>query len=468
MPRNNAKRARGAALWGGRFSGEADPLFRRFNDSLPFDYRLARHDIRGSIAWARALSRAGVLSNRECSRLVRALERLEAAVERDPELPRRSAEEDVHSFVETALVRELGPLGKKLHTGRSRNDQVATDLRLYARDEIDHRLGELRDVRLALVNLAERERDTLFPGYTHLQRAQPILFAHWCLAYFEMLGRDGERFDQARARVNTCPLGSAALAGTTYPIDREALAAELGFAAPSTNSLDATADRDFIAEVIAAAAICAAHLSRFAEDLVLYSSQEFALVELDESVSSGSSLMPQKKNPDAAELIRGKFGRVCGNLVAILTTMKGLPLAYNKDLQEDKEPLFDSFEHLSLGLRVAERVATTLKVNRDAAAKAATGGYSNATELADYLVEQGVPFRDAHDAVGKIVRHALERGVPLEDLTLAEIRRFAPKAGADVFKCLTPQAGLSRRNVFGGTGPRAVARALAAAKRSLR
>ncbi|MDX2146634.1 MAG: argininosuccinate lyase [Planctomycetota bacterium] len=457
--------ASGGAMWGGRFEGEADPLFRAFNDSLPFDYRLTPQDIEGSIAWAEALGSAGVLTQREVRELHRELRALASRVSEHPRLPLESSAEDVHSWVEQQLVAALGPLGKKLHTGRSRNDQVATDLRLWVRAAIDARRQEIAGLRAALVKLASQHAQTVFPGYTHVQRAQPIVFGHWCLAYAQMLSRDDARFADARGRVNVCPLGSAALAGTTYEIDREKLARALGFESASENSLDATADRDFVAETLAVCALAAMHLSRMAEDLVLYASQEFALVDMHDSVSSGSSLMPQKKNPDAAELIRGKCGRIIGSLAGLLTTLKGLPLAYNKDLQEDKEPVFDAMDQLSMCLRIATRVISTLGVRAEAALAAAKGGYSNATELADYFVAGGVPFRDAHDIVGKLVREAIERGVALEELELASFQRHWPAATPEVYRWLDVKAGLKRREILGGTGPNAVR---AAAKRAAR
>lgn len=452
------------ALWGGRFEGQPDALFREINDSLPFDYRLARQDIRASIAWARAIQRAGVLDAKDLDSLTQALSDLEKRVAADPSLPLRDKDEDIHSWVERQLVERLGALGKKLHTGRSRNDQVATDLRLWVRDEIDARAAELRAARASLLALGTREKATIIPGYTHLQRAQPVLLAHWCLAYESMLERDARRFLDARARVNVCPLGSGALAGTAYQVDRDAIARDLGFDAPTTNSLDAVSDRDFVVETLAAAAIASTHLSRLGEDLILYGSQEFGFVEFDDSVSSGSSLMPQKKNPDAAELLRGKAGRVVGSLVSLLVTIKGLPLAYNKDLQEDKEPIFDAMDHLSVSLRVVPRILDTLKVRRDVALRAAQGGHSNATDLADYLVAKGVPFREAHEIVGRIVRQALARGVAIEALPLPDLQQFTPKIGADVFERISLAAGLSRREIVGGTGERFVAQALQAAR----
>lgn len=458
------------ALWGGRFEGRADSLFREINDSLGFDYRLAREDVRGSRAWARALERAGVLTPTERASLDAALAKIDREVEADPELPARDGagkDEDVHSWVERRLVEALGPLGKKLHTGRSRNDQVCTDLRLWTRSAIDARVCEIREARASLLSFAERERTTVAPGYTHLQRAQPILLAHWALAYEAMLTRDAARFRDARARVNVCPLGSGALAGTTYPVDRETLAKDLGFARASENSLDAVSDRDFVVEAIGGCATTAMHLSRLGEDLVLFGSQEFAFVEFDDAVASGSSLMPQKKNPDAAELLRGKAGRVAGALVSVLTAMKGLPLAYNKDLQEDKEALFDAMAQVSVSLRVTPRVISTLRVNRERCREAAERGYLNATELADYLVGRGVPFRDSHERVGRLVRAAMARGVRLEDLTLAELRHEASEIGEDVYRALTVEAGLARRDVLGGTGSEAVERAIAAARSRL-
>ncbi|MDX2119421.1 MAG: argininosuccinate lyase [Planctomycetota bacterium] len=454
------------ALWGGRFEGQADPLFRHLNDSLPFDHRLLLQDIDGSIAWARAIAGAGVLTSAERDQLIATLDdlRAEALAKPDAILAAIGRDEDVHSYVERRLIEAIGPLGKKLHTGRSRNDQVATDVRLWTRAAIDARLSELRAARVSLLDLAQREQATVVPGYTHMQRAQPILLAHWALAYQEMLERDAARFADARRRVNICPLGSAALAGTTYAIDRDALARDLGFDAASRNSLDATADRDFIAETLFCCAQTSVHLSRMAEDLILFMTQEFGFVEMADSVTSGSSLMPQKKNPDACELLRGKSGRLIGSLMSILATMKGLPLAYNKDLQEDKEPLFDAMEQLSLCLQVVPRVLDGMKVRREVCHEAALDGFANATELADYLVGKGVPFRDAHDAVGRLVRLALERGTRLEGLALADMQAVCPAISADVGESLKIQTGLKRREVFGGTGPHAVATALAAAR----
>ncbi|MFN7315781.1 MAG: argininosuccinate lyase [Phycisphaerae bacterium] len=455
------------ALWGGRFSGGPDPLFRELNDSLPFDYQLAREDIEGSIAQARAIHRAGVLTKDELEALLAALDELLREVTADPRAPLAEAgqHEDIHSWVEARLVARVGQLGKKLHTGRSRNDQVATDLRLWTRRAIDERLTELTAARKGLLAFAEQHVDVILPGYTHLQRAQPVLLSHWALAYHEMLLRDEARLRDARTRVNVSPLGSGALAGSAYAIDREQLARDMGFAAASRNSLDAVSDRDFALETLAALSVLAMHLSRLGEDLVLYTSQEFAFFDPDDAFSSGSSLMPQKKNPDAAELLRGKAGRVIGDFTSLVTTLKGLPLAYNKDLQEDKEPLFDAMKHVSLMLRSVPRIFAGLSVRKDVCMRAAQGGYSNATDLADYIVSKGVPFRDAHEQAGKCVRLGLELGQPLEALTLAQLRQHAPVCDQDVYERISITRGLASRNLLGGTGPEAVRTALEAARK---
>lgn len=455
------------ALWGGRFETKPDELFKQFNDSLPVDAALGLQDIEGSLAWAKAIHRAGVLSGDELARLTAALSKLGAEISAAPELPLAAGDEDIHSYVERRLIEAVGDLGKKLHTGRSRNDQVATDFRLYVRAQIDARLVEFREARRALIDLAERTKTIVTSGYTHMQRAQPILFAHWALAYQEMLERDAARLVDARKRVNVSPLGSGALAGTTYQVDREQIAKDLGFDAPTRNSLDATSDRDFVLETLSANSIAAIHLSRLAEDLILFASQEFGIVEMHDSVSSGSSLMPQKKNPDACELIRGKAGRIFGAFTTLAMTVKGLPLAYNKDLQEDKEPLIDSMRQLSMCLRVLVRVVDTLKVREDRARNSALDGYANATEVADYLVAKGIPFRDAHDIVGKLVRHAISKAKRLEELPLGEMQSIDPRIEAGVFESLKLETGLGRRELFGATGPKAVAAAIAAARARL-
>ena len=449
------------ALWSGRFSGEVHELFQRFNDSLPFDRRLLPQDVVGSRAWAAALGSAGVLDPEDVERIDAALEDILASVESDPTLIEDAVDEDVHSFVERELVERVGDLGKRLHTGRSRNDQVATDLRLWTLAAIDARVAELQASIDALVRLAERERDTAFPGYTHLQRAQPILFAHWCLAYVEMLRRDVSRLMDARTRTAVCPLGAAALSGTAWPIDREQLAVDLGFEAAAPNSLDAVSDRDFVIESLAAIATCSMHLSRLAEDLVFYASGEAGLVVLPDGLCSGSSIMPQKKNPDALELIRGKCGMQLGRLVGVLTTMKALPLAYNKDMQEDKVPLFEAMDELSICLQVLAPLLDGITIDRTRAVEAATGDFANATELADHLARAGVPFREAHHQVGRLVAEAIELRSTLEDLPLETIRRHAPSASTEVHVDLTIDAALARRAATGGTSPVQVAGRLA-------
>ncbi|MCA9284368.1 MAG: argininosuccinate lyase [Phycisphaerales bacterium] len=450
------------SLWGGRFEGESLPLFKRFNDSLPFDCRLLEADVEGSVAWAAALADAGVLSPADAARLQQALREVAGVGLRDLSFVAGSGDEDIHSWVETRLIELVGDLGKRLHTGRSRNDQVATDLRIFARTEANQRIAEIKAAIAALAAFARRELGVVAPGMTHLQHGQPVLLSHWALAYAEMLRRDAGRFADAIDRSDECPLGSGALAGTAYPIDRQRLAESLGFARPTANSLDAVSDRDFVLELLSASAICAVHLSRIAEDLIVYSSAEFRLVEMSDQVTSGSSLMPQKKNPDAAELLRGKCGRICGGLVSLLMTVKGLPLAYNKDLQEDKEPLFDAMEHLSLCLQVLVPIVDGLLVDRERCRASAARGYSNATELADYLVGRGVPFRDAHETVGRAVRRAIELDVPLESMPLRELKALDDRIEPDVGEWLRLEHAIERRDVVGGTATRRVEDAIEA------
>ena len=471
QPTEQTNQARTGGMWGGRFESGPAELFRAVNDSLAFDWRLVRQDIKGSRAWARGLGRAGVLTTDEVARLDAALVEVaeQANALRGP--PLESGAEDVHSWVEASLIEAVGDLGRKLHTGRSRNDQVATDLRLWCAEEIDSRCAEIAAVCVALCDLAEAHAETSFPAYTHLQRAQPIVFGHWALAYASMLLRDIDRFDDARRRCTVCPLGSAALAGTTFAVDREAIARDLGFAGVSGNSLDAVSDRDFVVEAVAASALCAVHMSRLAEDLIIYGSTEFGLVRFDEAVTSGSSLMPQKKNPDALELIRGKAGRITAQHVSLLMSIKGLPLAYNKDLQEDKLPLYTAMEELSMVLRLAELQLRCTTPDVEAAGRAARTGYQNATELADYLVSKGVPFRTAHDASGRLVRAAMEQGTELEGLSLERMRQTVPELaasiGPDVFGWLSVEAALARRDISGGTAPPRVREAVAAVRSAI-
>jgi argininosuccinate lyase len=451
-------------MWGGRFEDGPDALFREINDSLPVDWRLVREDITGSIAWAWALGEAGVITSDESARLQEALRALRSEAQSIAAPPVESGAEDVHTWVEQQLIGKLGDLGKKLHTGRSRNDQVATDLRLWTRAAIRTRITEIRTAQSELVSLGEREVATPLPGYTHLQRAQPVLLAHWCLAHVESLERDVGRFEDAASRASECPLGSGALAGAAYPVDRAAIAEKLGFKRETRNSLDAVSARDFVAEAIFACSMCAAHLSRLAEEMIVYASSEFGLLAFDDAVTSGSSLMPQKKNPDALELVRGKAGRIFGELIGVLTMLKGLPLAYNKDLQEDKHAIFTAMDQLSLVLRITELVTRCCRVDREACTRAASGGHANATELADHLVERGVPFRDAHERTGRLVRLAMERGVALEELPIETIHEIAPQATEAVYERLALSSLLDKRDVVGGTAPARVALALAEAR----
>jgi argininosuccinate lyase/amino-acid N-acetyltransferase len=449
------------ALWGGRFKEKASVQFKKFNDSLPVDYRMAVQDIVGSIAWAEALTTVDVLSQDEFTRLKAALLELKASVENDPNQILTSDAEDIHSWVEINLIAKTGDLGKKLHTGRSRNDQVATDLKLWCKEMGGDILFALVNLQQALLNLAERESNTVIPGYTHLQRAQPVTFGHWCLAYVEMFNRDIGRLKDTLYRADTSPLGSGALAGTAYPIDRDLLAHNLGFRSATLNSLDAVSDRDHVLELLSNASISMMHLSRFAEDLIFYNSGEAGFVEMSDLVSSGSSLMPQKKNPDACELIRGKAGRVMGSLAAMMVTMKGLPLAYNKDMQEDKEGLFDALDTWQECMEMAVLVADGLKVNRARTLAAAQQGYANSTELADYLVSKNIPFREAHHIVGEVVLAAIDAGHALEEFSLEQLQTYSDKIEQDVYQCLTIESCLDKRMALGGTSRTQVQKALA-------
>jgi len=454
-------------LWGGRFTGEADPGFAEFNRSFGFDRRLFEVDVRASIAHCGGLAAAGVLTANESEQITSALTAILERGRSDAGYFDEAPAEDVHSFVEARLVEMIGDAGRKLHTGRSRNDQVATDLRLWLREQIDRITTALRSSQQALLDLAEANRAAVMPGYTHLQRAQPVLFAHWCLAYFEMLARDSERLIEARMRVNVLPLGSAALAGTSYQIDRDSVAHALGFAAVSHNSLDAVSDRDFCIEFVAAASLIMLHLSRLAEDVILYSTTEFGFFELSDAIATGSSLMPQKKNPDSMELVRGKAGRVFGHLSALLAMMKGLPLAYNKDMQEDKEATFDTADTIRACLAVTSTVLGNIRVNESQMREAATRGYLNATELADYLVRKGLPFREAHETVGRAVMHAIERKVELNDLSLDDLKSFSALIEPDVFESLSLERTLATKSQVGGTAPDQVEAALGLARTSL-
>jgi argininosuccinate lyase len=450
-------------LWGGRFEGKTDPGFAEFNNSFHFDRRLFAVDVVGSIAYCQALEAAGVLAANEARQIRDALDAILKKGE-DPDYFNDSSAEDVHSFVEARLIESTGDLGRRLHTGRSRNDQVATDFRLWMRIVIDDLDETIRDAQVSVLDFAEANRDVVIPGYTHLQRAQPVLLAHWCLAYFEMLARDRERLAEVRRRVNILPLGSAALAGTSFPIDREALAKSLGFEAVSKNSLDAVSDRDFCVEFLGACSLIMVHLSRLAEDIILYATNEFGFFELGDAIATGSSLMPQKKNPDSMELVRGKAGRVFGDLLALLTTLKGLPLAYNKDMQEDKEAVFDAFDTTTSSLRVTATVLQNVSINKERTLTAASSGYMNATELADYLVRKGMPFREAHEMVGKIVMRAIDSGKELHELSLDEFYLISGLIKEDVYEALSLESTLNSKAQIGGTARETVNAALQSAR----
>lgn len=448
------------ALWGGRFQSGSSDMFKQVNDSLPFDYVMAVEDILGSIVWSRALKEAGVLSENEQLQLENSLNVLKKQAQEGTLDFANSPEEDIHSFVEATLTAELGDVARKLHTGRSRNDQVATDFRLWCRSHLTSLRDDCLNVIGALLKAATRHQDAILPGYTHLQRAQPVYFAHWCLAYVEMLKRDVSRIEDLQKRLNQCPLGSGALAGTTFPVDRHKIAEELGFDSPCLNSLDAVSDRDFVLELLFNASTSMMHLSRMSEDLIFYNSGEAGFLQLGDSVTSGSSLMPQKKNPDALELMRGKCGRVFGNLQGLLVTMKGLPLAYNKDMQEDKEGAIDSVNQWHICLCIAVEVLDTLSLNEERCRAAAQQGYANATELADYLVAKGIPFRTAHDISGQAVVLAISKAKALEELSISELQTINDKIEDDVYPMLELESVLNKRNVLGGTNKELVTNAL--------
>jgi len=458
-------------LWGGRFEGASDPRFHAFQRSLPFDRRLFVEDVVGSAAWARALEGVGVLRRDERQALVEALAALEAEVVADPTILERSDAEDVHAFVETRLKDRVGDLARKLHTGRSRNDQVATDLKLWMRTAVRDLDACLVDLCAALVELAEPNASLPMPGYTHLQRAQAVTVGHTLLAYVEMFARDASRLNDASARFDSCPLGSGALAGTAYPVDRDALAKDLGFARATRNSLDSVSDRDHVAEVLFACALIGVHLSRLSEDWIFFASNEAGFLELSDAVATGSSLMPQKKNPDGLELLRGKCGRSIGRLTGMLATMKGLPLAYDKDLQEDKEALFDAVDTARESIAVAAIIVRNARFRADRCRSEASKGYLNATDLADLLVQHGVSFRDAHEKAGAAVRAAIEHGCELEDLPDGERARLVPELArlsrTELASALSVDASLARRNALGGTSPTRVQAEVQAWKKTI-
>ncbi len=452
--------------WAGRFTQPTDQFVEEFTASIGFDQRLYRYDIRGSIAHARMLARQGIIGQDEAERIVFGLNEILEEIEAG-KVSFSVSLEDIHMNIEKRLIDKIGPVGGKLHTARSRNDQVALDIRLYLRDEIDTVCGFLEKLQTALVDQAEANLDVIMPGYTHLQTAQPVLFAHHMLAYFEMFDRDRDRLREIRHRLNRLPLGAGALAGTTFPIDREWVAEQLGFDGVTRNSLDTVSDRDFAIEFCAAGSILMMHLSRLAEELILWSSADFDFVELSDAFCTGSSIMPQKKNPDVPELVRGKTGRVYGNLVSLLTLMKSLPLAYNKDMQEDKEPLFDTLDTVKGSLKIFADMIADMKVKTDRMRQAAGRGFSTATDVADYCVRKGLPFRQAHEVVGRTVRYCIEQGKDIPELSLEEFRQFSELIDEDIYDYVTLEASVNARRATGGTAREAVCREIARARQQL-
>ena len=449
-------------LWGGRFTKETNQLVHNFNESLSFDQKFYRQDIRGSIAHVKMLAKQGILSEKDRDDIIRGLEGILEDLESGKlTISTDSGYEDIHSFVEGTLTERIGEAGKRLHTGRSRNDQVALDMKLYIRDEIDELDGLVEGLLLELLEVMEKNTETYMPGFTHLQKAQPITLAHHVGAYFEMFSRDRSRLSDIRRRMNYCPLGSGALAGTTYPLDREYTASLLDFAGPTLNSMDSVADRDYLIELLAALSTISMHLSRFCEEIIILNTNEYRFVDVDDSYSTGSSIMPQKKNPDIAELIRGKCGRVYGALVALLTTMKGLPLAYNKDMQEDKELTFDAVDTVKGCLSLFTGMIASMSFRKDVMEASARHGFTNATDAADYLVNKGVPFRDAHGIVGQLVLLCIEKGIALDDLPLEEYRRISPVFDQDVYEAISMKTCVDKRQTLGAPGPEAMKKVIA-------
>ncbi len=454
-------------LWAGRFTQPTDAFVEEFTASIHFDQRLYRYDILGSITHAEMLARQGIIATEEAEAIIRGLNDILAEIEAG-RFVFSVAREDIHMNIEARLIEQVGPVGGKLHTARSRNDQVALDVRLYLRDEVDAIAQALRQLQSALLDQAEGNLDVIMPGYTHLQTAQPVLFAHHMLAYVEMLARDAGRLYDLRSRLNLMPLGAGALAGTTFPIDREWVAAQLGFAGVTRNSLDTVSDRDFALEFCSFAAIMMMHLSRLSEELILWSSADFAFIDLSDGFCTGSSIMPQKKNPDVPELVRGKTGRVYGNLVSLMTLMKSLPLAYNKDMQEDKEPLFDTIDTVRGSLKVFAAMIAEMTLKPGQMKIAAGRGFSTATDIADYLVRKGLPFRNAHEVVGKTVRYCIENGKDIPALTLEEFRQFSSDIGPDIYDYVTLEASVNARKATGGTARETVEREITLARSALK
>jgi len=453
--------------WGGRFTEPTDKFVEEFTQSVSFDKRLYRYDIAGSIVHARMLGKQGIISAEDAGKIIHGLEQVLEEIE-EGKFEWRTDLEDVHMNIEARLTEKIGEAGKRLHTGRSRNDQVALDLRMYLRDEIIEVLQLLRELQKTIIELAGRNQDTVMPGYTHMQRAQPVLFGHHLLAYYEMFERDRERLTDCYGRVNIMPLGSGALAGTVLPIDRKMVANLLGFSRVSENSMDAVSDRDFAIEFVSACSQIMVHISRLAEELVLWSTAEFGFITITDAFTTGSSIMPQKKNPDVAELSRGKAGRVFGNLTALLVLMKGLPLSYNRDMQEDKEPVFDTADTVTQTLAVVTGMLSGIEVHRDAMRHASEDGFITATDLADYLVRKGLPFRQAHEVVGRAVLRALSLKCGLKDLSLAEYKKLSSLIKNDVYQALSVAASVGRRTSYGGTAPANLKRRLATLKKLVR
>lgn len=451
-------------LWGGRFSKDLDKVAEHFHSSISFDHRLYKCDIKGSIAHARMLGRQGIIPPDEAEIIIGALTDIEKDIEVGNVVFEESAE-DVHMNIEKILIERIGDIGKKLHTARSRNDQVALDIRMYLKEELKAVCRLLIGLQQVLLDKAKEHKEVILPGYTHMQKAQPVLFAHHLLAYFEMFQRDVERLRDTFKRVDYMPLGSGALAGTTFPIDREAVKEELGFGRLTRNSIDAVSDRDFVVEAVFDMSLIMMHLSRFCEEIILWSTEEFRFVEVDDAYGTGSSIMPQKKNPDVAELVRGKTGRVYGDLVALLSMMKSLPLAYNKDMQEDKESLFDALDTVKGCLKVFVPMVATMQIRAENMYRGAKGGFSNATDAADYLVGKGLPFRDAHRIVGKMVAYCIEKGITLEEITLDKLKEFHPIISESIYPVLQIENSVKRRDVAGGTGNKRVQAAMEEAQR---
>lgn len=467
MPTRKGKKPPAPAkLWGGRFSGKTASSVEAFTASIGYDVRLYKHDIAGSRAHARMLASQGLISKKECNRILAGLDEIELEITENRFVFRQELE-DIHMHIEEALVDKIGPAGKKLHTARSRNDQIALDIRLYLRDECQRIIELLTGVQRSFLALARKYQNAVMPGYTHLQRAQPVLVAHHLLAYFEMFQRDKDRLADALKRINIMPLGAAALAGTGLPIDRDFVARELGFPEISANSMDTVGDRDFAVEFLACCSLIQIHLSRLSEELILWSSSEFRFIELADSYCTGSSIMPQKKNPDIPELIRGKSGRVIGNLMAMLTILKGLPLTYNRDLQEDKEPIFDTVDTIIPGLSITAELLAHLKFNTKRLRAATESGFMTATDLADYLVAKNIPFREAHAIVGKAVGFCITKKKELQELSLSELQRFSKVIAEDVFAVLSVEGSIASRVSKGGTSPATVAAALARAEKRI-